>query len=782
MRSLLSVATLGFVLSACSPGRFELELRVVGEGRSPVAGAEIEADGQVVVTDASGEATLRRLDHPVLAVVRAPGFLPEPVPLGRMDAGGVTEVRVLEAEGRTVLHHTGDVMLGRRYVAPTEGEPLIERGDGGLSAMALVSDVGPALALADLVSVNLESVVGDLPDEAAYPGKRWLLQSPPEGLAAFGPLGVGVAGLANNHQRDWLDEGVASTLDALDARGVPFVGAGMDEEEAAAPLIVDVGGLRVGVLAFTSVDGDYVNDQYPTDDETPPDPVPEDEAFAWEARVWGEPALGIPVAARRIGSAWAAVRDAEDVLGEAERATLWASAAEVYPELQDWVARRGHGGGRLWTEASAEDVADLREEVDLLVVQLHMGYQFAAVPGATVIDAARASVDAGADLVVAHHPHVLQGLEWYRGRLVAYSLGNFLFDQDFLSTFPGAFLRTVWEGTTLVEARIVPVFLDRYRPVPVADHLARNVGRALWESSLLPAEAERGADLGVRSVLGEARAAPGFRREHSTFVLDPAPPASTTLRVAVPAGGIARVEADGLVRRRLVDAPPADLLVGRARAGLGSFEDEDGDESDEDVAGWTWSSEWVTPERRRPLAGLASLSLERRLAHEERVSARMIARVTLPRHAIWADADGETPMDGEPRWSIRLLARQEGCDARAAVRLALYHFDDLDPTEEPESVLLREVELAFDPAEGGGEVLLDLPDQAAEPVGGLEPNAGLLYVSLSPPSCGRSVLTVDDVEVIEWRSAAGEPDGWSAVDWVRSTGDAHELEVGVLPF
>ena len=50
-------------------------------------------------------------------------------------------------------------------------------------------------------------------------------------------------------------------------------------------------------------------------------------------------------------------------------------------------------------------------------------------------------------------PHVLQGFEWYKGRLIAYSLGNFVFDQDFLSTFPSVILRTIFEGDRMIDAR-----------------------------------------------------------------------------------------------------------------------------------------------------------------------------------------------------------------------------------------------------------------------------------------------------------------------------------------
>jgi hypothetical protein len=67
-------------------------------------------------------------------------------------------------------------------------------------------------------------------------------------------------------------------------------------------------------------------------------------------------------------------------------------------------------------------------EHDLVVALVHWGEEYADAPSLAQVRAARALVDAGANLVVGHHPHVLQRLERYRGGVIAYSLGNFLFD------------------------------------------------------------------------------------------------------------------------------------------------------------------------------------------------------------------------------------------------------------------------------------------------------------------------------------------------------------------
>lgn len=73
-------------------------------------------------------------------------------------------------------------------------------------------------------------------------------------------------------------------------------------------------------------------------------------------------------------------------------------------------------------------VTAARADHDLVMVIVHWGVEYADAPSRWQRDAAHAAVDAGADLVIGHHPHVLQGIERYRGALIAYSLGNFLFD------------------------------------------------------------------------------------------------------------------------------------------------------------------------------------------------------------------------------------------------------------------------------------------------------------------------------------------------------------------
>ena len=72
-----------------------------------------------------------------------------------------------------------------------------------------------------------------------------------------------------------------------------------------------------------------------------------------------------------------------------------------------------------------EDVK--REEPDLIIASFHWGEEGSPVPNETQSRLARLLIDNGADLVIGHHPHVLQGVEKYNGKYILYSLGNFCF-------------------------------------------------------------------------------------------------------------------------------------------------------------------------------------------------------------------------------------------------------------------------------------------------------------------------------------------------------------------
>lgn len=112
----------------------------------------------------------------------------------------------------------------------------------------------------------------------------------------------------------------------------------------------------------------------------------------------------------------------------------------------------------------SEDIAALRSHVDVLIASVHWGQEYSRRPTSQQILMAHEMVDAGADIVWGHHPHVLQGIENYRGKLIAYSLGNFIFDQTGARTTQSAILQCGIRSGRIFMARVIPVMVDRYLP------------------------------------------------------------------------------------------------------------------------------------------------------------------------------------------------------------------------------------------------------------------------------------------------------------------------------
>ncbi|MFO0588616.1 MAG: CapA family protein [Polyangiaceae bacterium] len=747
---------------------------VTDEAGAAVSGATIEAGSKTVATGGAGDATID-LDGPAVLVVKAKGMLPEPVPVGWTDAGAKVKVRLLSDAGgaRVVIHSGGDVMLGRRYEQPTSGDPLIRPATAAADAARVLAALKPAFATADVRTVNLETVLGTQTPDERYPGKRFILLSRPETLTAIKGMGVDIASLANNHSRDYLDSGISGTKQALAAAGLPIVGA-TDADEQDEPAIVDVRGSKVGVLAYTTVSGSVVNDAYPLEDEPEPKGVDPKQAWLWNERLWSYSmgAAAVPEASRRIGTAWQIFAAAEPKLDVSAIPPFWSSLSTVYPEVQDWGARRGHGGAVLWDGKGSESrIKDLAAKVDVVVVQLHAGFQFQEASSDTVHDVAHKAIDAGANLVVCHHPHVLQGLEMYNGGLIAYSLGNFVFDQDFLATFGSMFLRTVWDKGTLVEARVVPVELDAYRPLPVTGRAAAATVLRLWERSVMPVQSRRDDDGAVRphQAPQAAGAMPAqLVLEGNTARVTTEVPAPVTIALDVPSGETRPIDFEGLVDARvgLAAGAPAGVQVGRDLFGWGRFEDETADDR---VDGDT---HWALDEcQQRVVFGDAADGrgfLRMRRNKRYSVLTRAVARVPLPLHRAFEESTN-TPLDPLPTYSLQGMGRSVG-DSKVWARFDVYHFDDTDPTEDPDSTLLRSVEVQIELTPDAGWQPIDVPLPHGTLDGELTANMILLYLSVDPPrTTGESTLDVDDLAFVEWREASQMPAYYELLDRVRNT-------------
>ena len=292
----------------------------------------------------------------------------------------------------------GDVMLGRSI-----GEGIVASG-----TLYPFEFAAPPLREADIAFANLESPITDRGEPAA---KDFVFRGPTQGARALRQAGLDVLSLANNHMLDYGLEGLADTRAALQGAGLAYTGAGDNESQARAPVVVRRGGLRVAFLAYVS---------------TPPDSGS------------GFDVAGTQATADRPGVAW------------------------------------------LSAEAVSQDVTAAKQQADVVVVSMHTGAEYQETPTDLQVAAAHAAVDAGASLVLGSHPHVLQGIERYKGGLIAYSLGNFLFDFDSvdyshpdLPSALSALLRVRLTAAGVAGCEVLPVIVGeadgRPRPATGAD-------------------------------------------------------------------------------------------------------------------------------------------------------------------------------------------------------------------------------------------------------------------------------------------------------------------------
>lgn len=136
---------------------------------------------------------------------------------------------------------------------------------------------------------------------------------------------------------------------------------------------------------------------------------------------------------------------------------------------------------------------------DCIVVSVHAGEEYQDAPVARVRTLFRSLVDAGADVVVGHHPHVPQGVEWHAGKPIFYSLGNFVMRMhDRYPDTGTSFLGRVVCGDRGISVAICPFRIVGHEPRPLADDPAHEALLAAFETRF------RGRNRG----LGEATLGP----------------------------------------------------------------------------------------------------------------------------------------------------------------------------------------------------------------------------------------------------------------------------------
>lgn len=196
---------------------------------------------------------------------------------------------------------------------------------------------------------------------------------------ALKDAGFTVVSFSGNHCMDWGRDGFFDTIDALKGSGLQVVGVGANIQEARAPVVEEANGVRVAFLAYNSI-------------------LP--------ANYWAE--------ADRPGCA---------------PMRAWTIYEQIEPDQPGTPCRVHTHANRADVAAMVADIKAAREIADVVVMSIHWGIHFVpAVLADYQAEVAHAAIDAGADLILGHHAHILKGIEVYRGKPIFYSMGNFAID------------------------------------------------------------------------------------------------------------------------------------------------------------------------------------------------------------------------------------------------------------------------------------------------------------------------------------------------------------------
>jgi poly-gamma-glutamate synthesis protein (capsule biosynthesis protein) len=120
----------------------------------------------------------------------------------------------------------------------------------------------------------------------------------------------------------------------------------------------------------------------------------------------------------------------------------------------------------------AMDIHSAKKQADLVVVSFHWGIERQYAPDATQRNLAHLAIESGADLVIGHHPHVVQGFEIYRGRLICYSLGNFIFSPGSEAGRYTILVQLTLGVQGFLSASVYPYYISGGRPTPMSGDAA----------------------------------------------------------------------------------------------------------------------------------------------------------------------------------------------------------------------------------------------------------------------------------------------------------------------
>ena len=440
----------------------ELVGQVVDMGGIPIEGAQVEISHESASSDQDGWFRLSGQGLPEWIKVTAAGFI------SRTRAASPDSpvlFRLTPDDGKTtVIHFAGDTMFGRRYYDPNGDDSLI---DAVLPLeptvddhMRLLAPVKPLLENADLSVVNFDTTLSD---------QAYFSQIAPR-PAAFHPTAPQVYA---SHP---------SSVLALKQSGVDIVDLGNNH-------IYDM--LEVGLDKTLSAFNDAGVLHFGAGI---------DEATAWEPVI-------IASKGQRIAFIGCTTL----------RIPLYTPIKNDIPYVASAV--RNKGGAAYCAEGALRSaVTKAKQQAEVVVVMIHGGQEYDRTPTRKITYLSEVARQAGATLIINHHPHVVSGFTQRDQALIAWSMGNFFYDQTVWPSLESYMLAVYLREGKVIRAYVEPLMLDGFVPHGVTGELAdyvvrgaagREAGPFVMESGSMEADLSRQALQNTYTETLDGGSAPG---------------------------------------------------------------------------------------------------------------------------------------------------------------------------------------------------------------------------------------------------------------------------------
>ena len=310
------------------------------------------------------------------------------------------------------INFVGDMMMARAYeqwggIIPTNGvESIFEPTKEYLGDAA------------DFTVGNLECPLTTY--FGHHPTKTIYFKGSPNNVDGLTYAGIDMVTLANNHIMDYMLPGMIETQSTLEENNILHMGAGANSYEAYLPAFYSKSGVNIAFLGASDRHGQYNNYQPYLD------------------AGYNKPGFG-KLTDHYIKKQIEEVRDVSDLV-----VMQWHSGGEYSfgPTSNSDALIPFTGNGKTTDEYQPREIA----------------------PDKGSREIRHFAIDNGADLVICHHPHIIHGVELYNGKLIAHSLGDYVFDLDYPETFPSMILEAKVNETGFYEFTIIPLYIDDYIP------------------------------------------------------------------------------------------------------------------------------------------------------------------------------------------------------------------------------------------------------------------------------------------------------------------------------